>query len=67
MVTIICKDREVGTNPGQKWLRYLGVQGMKYSYERTTLWLAILTVPKPYDGVLSRTDSVGGWVGCFII
>ena len=25
------KDREVGTNPGQKWLRYLGVQGMKYS------------------------------------
>ncbi len=32
MVTTICKDREVGTNPGQKWLRYRGVQGMKYSY-----------------------------------
>jgi hypothetical protein len=43
------------------------VQGMKYSYECATWWLAISTVPKPYDGVLSRTDFVGGWVGCFII
>jgi hypothetical protein len=58
---------EVGTNPGQKRLRYRGVQGMKYSYERATWWLAILTVPKPYDGVLYRTDSVGGRVGCFYL
>ena len=67
MVTTRCKDREVGTNPGLKRLRYRGVQGMKYSYECATLWLAISTVPKPYDGVLSRTDSVGERVGCFII
>ncbi len=33
---------------------------MKYSYECATWWLAISTVPKPYDGVLSRTDSAAG-------
>ncbi len=62
MVTARCKDREVGTNPGQKRLRYRGVQGMKYSYERATWWLAILTVPKPYDGVLYNLlfDAIAG-------
>ncbi len=38
-----------------------------YSYKRATWWLVILTVPKPYDGVLYRTDSVGGRVGCFLL